>query len=74
MLHTLFACKNVKVTKLDVYFIKLDGSNSNYFLFRQNMKLKFQFFGIKKSKPLGLDFVFDVGHTGFEPVTSTLSR
>ena len=24
--------------------------------------------------PFGMDFLLDVGHTGFEPVTSALSR
>ena len=38
------------------------------------LKVNFQRFENKNPSAYGTGIVFDVGHTGFEPVTSTLSR
>ena len=44
------------------------------FLFRPFIKASFQQAQNKNPSACGTGIVFDVGHTGFEPVTSTLSR
>ena len=68
-------------TGLTMFFqIKSNSANENlnakalHFLFFQKYQSKLHTFSEIKKSAQCADFTFDVGHTGFEPVTSTLSR